>query len=96
MIEYSVGDIVSVRATVRKILEDGAAAVDIPTHVARVTIRPARKAKVGQVLEMEGDVTRVLDHRLAITGEAFGKVIVDAAFVTLKRKAAASVYERTD
>jgi hypothetical protein len=57
---FSVGDRVLVRATLRMLLDDGWVAVDLPTHGARVQVRPARRVALGQFLEMHGTVILAL------------------------------------
>lgn len=86
--KFNESDEVTIRATVRKVLPDGRAAVDIPSHIARVMIRPARKVKEGQVLELSGHVFALLDRgRIVIVGDDFGKVTVQEEFVDLVEKA---------
>jgi hypothetical protein len=66
-------------------LEEGVVVVDIPTHPARVRIRPERKVKPGEVLELPGEVTLTYDGRVNIAGEDFGRITVNAEFVELER-----------
>ena len=75
------GDLVTIRATVRLVLDDGTVAVEIPELPVRVRLRPARRVKVGDVLTLSGEVIAVLDgDRIVVEGDDFGRVTVQEDF----------------
>jgi hypothetical protein len=81
-----IGDRVTLKAVVRHDAGDGSYAVDIPSYPARYGLRLGKKAKLGDEIELSGEVARLLDDRVTIQFDHGGRITVRADTVAAAAK----------
>ncbi|RWL14906.1 MAG: hypothetical protein EOR57_31665 [Mesorhizobium sp.] len=71
----SIGDTVSITATVRRRVLEDRVSVSIPSYNFPHSIRDTTKVKRGQKIELLGEVTRVDDEKVTVIGEHLGVTV---------------------
>lgn len=72
MARISIGDTVSITATVRRRVLEDRVSVSIPSYNFPHSIRDTSKVKRGQKIELTGEVSRVDDEKVTVVGPDLG------------------------
>ena len=81
-----IGDRVAVTATIRRFVA-GMASVDIPSFNFPFSVKPAKGAKVGDEVDLFGEVTRADDHGITVDFDDGGRVTLNENVLSLVEKA---------
>ena len=90
-----VGDRVTVTATIRSFVTD-MASVAIPSFNHPFAVKPAKGAKVGDEVNLFGEVTRADEHAITVDFDDGGRVTLNENVLTLVEKANAQKFTGRD